>query len=246
MKLAAFDLEIAKTFPDGEQDWKAHRPLGISCAAVLARDAPGGDEPWELTWKGTPQLSREACDDIVDKLWWLVSRGYTIVTWNGAGFDFDVLAEESGRHADCVSLALNNVDLMFIVVALRGHFLGLDTAAKGMGIPGKLKAVRLNDGSMLEGMDGAMAPRLWAEGEQEAVLAYLREDVRVTEALARAVSLEGGLGWMSRKGRSNWIQLPRLYTVADCCEFTLPDVSWMSSPPSRDGMIAWTRIEEEK
>lgn len=31
----AWDIEIAKTIPDGETDWKTHRPLGISCAATI-------------------------------------------------------------------------------------------------------------------------------------------------------------------------------------------------------------------
>ena len=36
-KYLAFDLEIAREIPEGG-DWKANRPLGISCAATLASD----------------------------------------------------------------------------------------------------------------------------------------------------------------------------------------------------------------
>jgi hypothetical protein len=32
MKYLAFDLEIAREILEGETDWKAHRPLGITCA----------------------------------------------------------------------------------------------------------------------------------------------------------------------------------------------------------------------
>ena len=44
MKLLAFDLEIAKPLPEGCTDWKAHSPLGISCAATLRSD---GDDAVE-------------------------------------------------------------------------------------------------------------------------------------------------------------------------------------------------------
>ena len=36
MKYLAFDIEIAKDLPEGEPDWKQHRPLGITCAATFA------------------------------------------------------------------------------------------------------------------------------------------------------------------------------------------------------------------
>ena len=45
LRYVAFDLEIHKEVPDGADDWKEHRPLGITCASTLtealaiARDA---------------------------------------------------------------------------------------------------------------------------------------------------------------------------------------------------------------
>ena len=46
-KYLVFDIETAKVLPDGEQDIKAHRPLGIACAAKPhSRFAPArGKEP---------------------------------------------------------------------------------------------------------------------------------------------------------------------------------------------------------
>lgn len=83
-------------------------------------------------------------------------EGYTLLTWNGLGFDFPVLADESGLLAECQEFARNHVDMMFYILCIRGHRLGLDTAAKGMGLPGKT-----------EGMTGADAPKLWADGQYE-------------------------------------------------------------------------------
>lgn len=38
MNLVAFDLEIAKTLPEGEVDLQQERPLGVSCAAIQGTD----------------------------------------------------------------------------------------------------------------------------------------------------------------------------------------------------------------
>ena len=40
-----------------------------------------------------------------------VENGYTIVTWNGLGFDFDILADESQMLAECRQLAIGHVQL---------------------------------------------------------------------------------------------------------------------------------------
>ena len=100
---AAFDLETAGEIPEGS-DWKECRPLGITCAALYA---PEIGEP--ITWYGSDPdgeiadtMNREDLALMVRQLESLQSRqGYTIVTWNGLGFDFEVLAEESGLNTEC-------------------------------------------------------------------------------------------------------------------------------------------------
>ena len=49
-----------------------------------------------------------------------VEQGFTLLTWNGLGFDFDVLSEESDNPAMCQELALDHVDMMFHVFCERG------------------------------------------------------------------------------------------------------------------------------
>ena len=41
-------------------------------------------------------MSQQEAAGLVEYLAAQVEHGYTIVTWNGLGFDFDILAEESG------------------------------------------------------------------------------------------------------------------------------------------------------
>ena len=135
----AFDIETAKDVPGDDFNWRAHRPLGISCAAVLRCDAK---EPMLWCGKkddGTPagRMSRDEARELVGELARLTTEGYTLLTWNGLGFDLDVLAEESGCRSECKELALDHVDMMFHVFCDRGFPVGLDKAAQGLGIPGK-------------------------------------------------------------------------------------------------------------
>ena len=145
-------------------DWRSQRPLGISCAAVLPADA---DEP--TLWHGgndrscpADKMSPQEAAALVNYLTAQVESGYTLLTWNGVGFDLDVLAEESQMLRECRQLAANHVDMMFHILCRLGYGVGLDAAARGMGITGKP-----------EGMSGAVAPVLWAEGRREEVLRYV-------------------------------------------------------------------------
>jgi hypothetical protein len=55
-------------------------------------------------------MSREETAALVRCLSEQVEHGYTLLTWNGVGFDLDVLAEESGMLAECKRLALAHVE----------------------------------------------------------------------------------------------------------------------------------------
>ena len=229
MKYLAFDIEIAKEIPEGETDWKAHRPLGITCAAAASSD--GGLWNWyahDALGKFTPKMIKSQCYQMVDDLIWLTTEGYTILTWNGLGFDFDILAEESGRHEECKELALSNIDMMFHFFAKKGFPLGLDKAAKGMGLPGKP-----------EGMDGAKAPELWPT-DPHRVMSYCSLDVENTLALAEAVDNAGYLGWIANSGNSNAWHSYKWLTVKEAMKLPLPDTSWMTDPWDREKFYGWT------
>ena len=234
MRLAAFDLEIAKILPQNVKDLKQHAPLGISCAAVALSDS---DEP-EI-WSGSPQMTEGECQHMVNRLEALVADGYTIVTWNGASFDFFVLAQESGLVETCGDLALGHVDLMVIVTFSKGYYLGLDKALAGAGLEGKLKEVPLQDGTTLSDMSGAMAPALWQSGEEEAVIEYLKGDVTQLLALASSVAQTGAIRWHSNRGKAQSVKVKRLEAVRECFNLPEPDTSWMSNPPLRSDFVDW-------
>jgi hypothetical protein len=230
-KYLAFDIETAKDVPGDDFNWRAHRPLGISCAATLASDA---DQP--LLWYGkTPdespekRMSREDARRLVQYLSRMAADGFKILTWNGLGFDFDILAEESGDAASCGECALGHVDLMFHAFCSLGYPIALEKAAQGMGLPGKPP-----------GMSGAKAPKLWAQGQFNEVLEYVAQDVRIAMRIAQAGEQRRRLQWITRKGTKSSMPLTNGWlTVREALRLPKPDTSWMSAPLSRRDFTAW-------
>ena len=162
----------------------------------------------------------------------MASGGYTLVTWNGLAFDLPVLAEEAGLDAECKELAANHLDMMFFLFCVKGYRLGLDAAAKGMGLAGKTP-----------GMTGADAPRLWAEGKHQQVLDYLAQDVRTTVDLALACEQRRALLWTSQRGNPMKLDLPAGWlTVQEAAKLPEPDTSWMTNPPQRREFTDWLGV----
>ncbi len=230
LKYLAFDIETTLIMPEGVADWKKYRPLGISCAAALPSDGEAA------LWYGktssgdySSQMSVDETQELVKHLQTQVEAGYMILTWNGLGFDFDILAEESGMHPACVQLAIEHTDMMFHVFCLKGYPIGLDKAAKGMGLKGKPP-----------GISGEMAPRMWEAGQYQQVLDYVQQDVRTLLELAHAIDLERQLRWVSNSGRPQRLSLPSGWlTVKESQNLPLPDTSWMSNPWPRSKFTNW-------
>ena len=229
----AFDIETAKVPSADERDWKAYRPLGISCAATLLDDS---DAPllWHGMTKSSGPASRMRQEEAVGLVKYLtiqVQHGYTIVTWNGVGFDFDILAEESGMLDECAKLARDHVDMMFHVVCRLGYGVSLDSAAKGMGISGKRA-----------GLSGAVVPGLWAEGRRQEVLDYVAQDVRITLELGKTCDACSHFRWVTRGGTRRELPLPSGWLlVSSAARLPEPDATWMGNRWSRKTFTAWLR-----
>jgi hypothetical protein len=234
MKLAAFDLETAKELPENA-NWQEYAPLGITCAAVAF------DNQETLVWHEVSRLSKEKAQRVVGDLQRLVSDGYTLLTWNGCSFDFGVLAYETEMWKECGELAMNHIDMMLMVAFSKGHYLSLEKALTGASLGGKVKSVVLSDGTSLNDMSGERAPDLWAKGEYEVVLSYLRGDVIQALKLAHFVQNERIIRWMSNAGNSQSLSVEKLLKVKDCFDIPEPDTSWMRNPPSREQFISWMK-----
>jgi len=233
MKFATYDLEIAKDFPENSR-WQDASPLGITCAAVAFSDDV---EP--IFWKGIPQMSQAECQQMVWKLQELINSGYTLVTWNGCGFDFAVLGQESGLLKECGELALKHVDLMLVVTFTKGWYLSLQAALLGAGLKGKRKSVTLSNGSILDEMGGAKAPKMWQDGEYDAVLSYLKDDVVELINLVKVIGNVKEIRWTSKNRNPMSIPISNFPTVIECFNIPEPDISWMTDPPTRKQFVEW-------
>ena len=231
----AFDIETAKPFPEN-RDWRAIRPLGIACAAAYGQEDPQPRAWYHRTNSGTiePALNRQQAQSLVKQLIALTDpaqnpQPYTLLTWNGLGFDFDILAEESGMPDECRQLALDHVDMMFHFFSAMGYPLGLDKAAQGMGTPGRPT-----------GMNGALANEMWNIGDRAPVIQYCASDVRSTLALAIEYEKQRRLQWTSNTGRTRFFNLADGWlTVREALEIPEPDRSWMTDPLPQENFTAW-------
>ena len=232
-KYLAFDIETAKAVTFDGSDWRLHRPLGICCAAT---HLDGENTP--IIWHGgtsrtrpAGQMRKRELAKLLEYLSLKKESGFTILTWNGVGFDFDVLAEESGDSKLCRQLAGNHVDMMFHVLCRLGYGIALDTAARGMGIEGKLLGVKSAD-----------APTLWAKGNHEKVFQYAGQDVRTTLNLAKTCEDRGCLTWLSGSGRKRNLLIPDGWlTVKRASKLPEPANSWYFVQWDRKKFTRWMK-----
>ena len=221
----AFDLETATRLPSDCPPWGTFGHVGISCAATCACDS---DEP--RLWFGCGSRQRPASRmaesevrRLVRYLATQVQRGYTILTWNGLGFDFRILAEESGLSRECCDLAVEHVDMMFHVLCRLGFGVALESGAKGLGV-----------GTKRAGVSGCLIPQLWKEGRHEEVLDYVANDAKLTLAVAEACEKRGHFCWLTGSGRRRFLSLSNGWLVVR---------SAMKLPPTRNSPKSgvWSR-----
>ena len=252
-KMCGFDLEIAKDLPeDGNVDWSV--PLGVTCAG-LATDLVQSWVAPDMEGEGyAPRIAD--ISKLVDELVQYQRRGFHIVTWNGMGFDFRVMAQDAKGddplYDRICDLAWNHIDVAFQMRVEKGYMIGLDTAAKGLRVQGKT-----------EGMSGAFAPVMWRQGfdEQAKVLLYVRQDAAATLAVCEALTRDRVLYWTTKKGsitKSPWFPMfmgadgpnpgldepRRLPTVKEVTRHCTPaDTGWMSFKPTPlEEYYGWTGV----
>lgn len=227
-KYLALDLEISTPIPDGAQDWKQYRPFGVACVVTK-----GSDHRYPLMWF-QPGFGKQMAVTMLMQLALyldtMIRKGYTVVTFNGCGFDFDVLQEEYPGGA-WHKLAMRHVDLFFHIFCVKGYSRGLDTLARGAGLPGKPS-----------GIDGAKAPQMWLDGRHHEVLDYCAGDVEMTLALTQMGEQHGCLVWDARSGGSDSVDLSDGWlTVEQAMRLPEPDTSWMTNPWKRSKFTGWIR-----
>ena len=277
--ILAFDLEIANPLSTPE-DWDDRAAMGISCAAtVTTRDrtpkvwSPShGDSRYNLSTPYPHQFTPKDAVDLASYLLDMHATGWTVVTWNGAAFDFEVLAHavQEGRWAkEVAELALSHIDPAFQARAELGYMMKLEKAAQALRVGGKTK-----------GMSGALAPVLWTglypqlepldrqvldqqivtlglkpgtRAAQDLCLEYVGQDALCTLEVYEALLKKGSFRWITGRGtlsRKPWRPrirhrpVPaRMTTVKESLAAPHVNTSWMTKAPKpRREMLNWALV----
>lgn len=226
----SFDIEIFNELPEGK-DFPDLKEI-IPSVGAFCTDVENVSYYWDK-----PYMTKETCQKMVKDIQQKVSEGYYLFGWNILNFDLPIIAYYSGMMEEVGKLAISAIDPMFMIVCIKGHFLGLDIALAGHRIESKLHTVSLNDGSSFE-MNGSKAPLLFRNGEYQAVLDYLKYDVIQPYKLAFSIEEKGGIRWTSKSGKNQFVS-SKLLTVKECLSIEKPDTSWMSNAPIRENFYSW-------
>jgi hypothetical protein len=229
----SFDIEIADEIDLAPgDDLDRHGPFQIACAAALsdrgelrhwyARDAAG-----------TPQraLDAQLAREMLLFLREAQEAKTWVCAWNGLSFDLRWLGHAADDLPLAREIALDLIDPMFQFFVQRGFPVGLQAVASGMGIAEKKL------------MDGADAPRQWALGKHDEVLAYVAGDCSITEQVVAAILAAGRIVWRTKKGTLSSEAMPQLRRVRELLDAPLPDIAWMSDPLPRSKFTAWLTSE---
>jgi hypothetical protein len=225
----SYDIELYDELPQENPDLKIIKP-SVAATCTDFDDCYFYDDD--------PFMTIPTANLLVDSMLNYQDNGYKVLTWNGLSFDLQLLGYYSGRLEDCGKIALNHVDMMFLVVCHKGFFLGLDKALAGAKIETKIHSVELNDNTVFSEMNGSKAPLLWRNKEFSAVRTYLRGDVEQPLKLARHIETAGYIRWISNSGKLNSLKTDML-TVKEALKLPLPDTSWMSAPKPREEFYNW-------
>lgn len=229
-RFVAFDIETSTVVPNG-QHWRESRPLGIACIGSWC-DSEDETRVWTTRGVDGQPAQRMGTEDLASFVGYLCEQmesGVIPLTWNGLFFDFDILAEESGMRDECKRLARHHVDMMFHVFCVLGYRVGLDKAARAMGL-----------GAKLSGIDGRHVPKLWQAGKFQAVQDYLKQDVVLTAKIAEHVDSTKNFCWFNSKGDRKCKSIATGWKIVDdALRIPAPDTSWMNKPIRRSEFIAW-------
>lgn len=156
--------------------------------------------------------------------------GARLFGWNSTGYDWRVLASVTGRIDECRDLCLASYDPCFQANCTQGFPVGLDSVAKGMGLPEKE-------------MEGASAPILWPTDEWEKVVEYGKNDALRLKEVALGVMRKGGLKWVTKKGGLMYLPMPKFLTVEQCLEIPFRPPRWITKPIVPIESAAWMNGE---
>lgn len=222
----AFDIETTGLIEEGKP------APDVTCAATrLVCDGVETVKSWHSAYADT--MTVETMNELIEYLWEQDLRGVTVVTFNGAGFDFRVLFEHT-RNERTRQLAAHHCDLMYQFAVEHGYYASLQSFCEGAKIEGKT-------GKGVDAID------MWAHGDKDEVLRYCENDVRALGDVYAHTKARGGCKRKTKRGTLTFaaftIEDGALMSVAVAAERVVkdevPDTGWMKDPPDLLASVAW-------
>lgn len=230
----AFDIETDGLFDNDT-------PPNITCCATRLVVA---DKVHTRTFHSdfAPAMTPRDIGEMVHYLFSLHLAGVTVVTFNGAGFDFKVVhahvAHDPGLAALTTRLAQEHVDIMFEFACTAGYYASMNSFCEG-------SKLAVKNGS------GADAIGMWVgpsatETSRAAVLTYCANDVRCLAELYAHILGTGGAARVTKRGavRNVSFHTPPLTVLAAAAAHRAspPQNNWMADPPDITGAVAWCGV----
>ena len=215
----------------------------LLCAATARSDSPEAEPVVAVFTEEShgEQFAAKFCAHLLD----MATAGYRVCSWNGAAFDFAVLAKLVPGMADTlIALCVDHHDPCVIIHCTLGYPVKLDSCARYMLGETKKHEVVLSDGeTVINDMGGAMAETYWDAGETDAVIEYLRGDVLLTLKVMRLIVKNRAIQWFSKNGKPMAVKAAYpagdYYRLDDALRLPRPDVNWMD-PKQREGLARET------
>jgi len=225
-KVAAMDIEVYTS--------------GIACICVKPEDITG-----KIFCDRSGPMQREKIIEALAAMKRLIKRGYWIVTWNGLGFDYRILAEAAQGNdltvVEVCRMAIQQIDIMYNFQCVAGFPASLENVSKAMGFNGK----HIKDDTI---------GRLWhgSSVDQDQVIEYVERDVMATFEIYDAImKRRGKIVWKNRKGTKSARYLPmimvdnqpvRLMNAVESVTLPYPNLDWWwddKDKPDKLENIAW-------
>ncbi len=226
MKFIAFDLEGA-LIEDKSENTQVYGGISV----IATADANGQARVWysqTSQGKPLPYLTAEDAQLFLVFLSSKMNAGYHIVSWNGAGYDFRVLAQVSHKYELCQQLALDHFDPMLQFLCLYQFPVGLDATARAM-----------KTGAKTEGIYGADAPTLWQQHQYEKVITYVKNDALITLQTVEAIVKRKHIKWFKKKGGVSFRRMPQLLTVRESLQLPYEEPLFWAHPLTPQKLTGW-------
>jgi hypothetical protein len=231
---AAFDLKTDKLIPDNGD----LSNLGIVCASICKAD--GTKVSWVPEQNEFRQyggsLTQEQVYDVVDFLY----KEKKVVTWNGIGFDLQVLYHcckgNDTAVKKLIKLAKRHVDIAYCFLCEHGYMISLNR------VP-----------SYDDKVDSKTIPALWSAGRlgQDMVIAACRYKSSFLACLFDKVASKRRLEYLSKAGAPLfWTPIlfkDRPLSVKNASVLDLPDNSFLPEDMQemfrRDRFVGWIGLQ---